>query len=349
MFRTPTESRSIPFNAGPSRRQKNCKCGQIPAECDCNENSETEEDSIEPVSISPTQTSRSQPIFPWQSVRRRIDFSVSPPSSPRRIEPKSPSVEVIAHHAPPADAPPAEESFGECGVCYSDLPARSNHVATVCGHLFCVRCFLRWHLSSTTCPMCRKKLYEGIDDFEFEQPESEMHEGNVAIMEDWGSPETADADDEHDASNHMHDYLRSEFAWSANVEQDDRNDNPQNAEAIEDLRNQILMGLATQDTDSFRHVPIQPDDYLHLAFGPDRIFEVVMLNGNHWFGSIENVRVLGSLSSEYYFEMLNSYWIEFFQAGNLGHPQEIHSETSIFLSFNQIQRVYLIQQVIRVD
>ena len=142
MFRTPPESRSIPFNAGPSRRQKNCKCGQIPAECDCNENSETEEDSIEPVSISPPQPSLSQTILPWQSVRRRIDFSVSPPSSPRRIEAKSPSVEVIAHH----DAPSAQEAFGECGVCYSDLPARSNHVATICGHLFCVRCFLRWHL-----------------------------------------------------------------------------------------------------------------------------------------------------------------------------------------------------------
>jgi hypothetical protein len=338
MFRTPPESRSIPFNAGPSRRQKNCKCGQIPAECDCNENSETEEDSMEPVSISPPQPSRSQPILPWQNVRRRIDFSVSPPSSPRRrIEPSS--VEVIAHH----DAPPAAEAFGECGVCYSDLPARTNHVATICGHLFCVRCFLKWHLSSTTCPMCRKKLYEGIDDFEFEQPEPEFFEGgNAAIMEDWGSPDTADVD----ASNHMHDYLRLPFEWSANVEQDDRTTDPQNAEAIEDLRNQILLGLTTEDTDSFRHVPIQPRDYLDIAFGPERIFEVVMLNGNHWFGSIENVQILGS---EYYFEMLNSYWLECFQAGNLEHQQEIHSETSIFLSFNQIQRMYLIQHVIRVD
>lgn len=343
MFRTPPESRSIPFNAEPSRRRKNCKCGQIPSECDCQENSDTEEDSIEPVSVSPPQpTQSSHQVFTWQSARRRIDFSVSPPSSPRRrIEPKSPLVDLI--ECEPSDA--AEEPFGECGVCYSDLPARTNHVATICGHLFCVRCFLKWHLSSTTCPMCRKKLYEGIDDFEFEP----VGGGQAAIMENWGSPDTAYANEHADATNHMHDYLRYPFQWSANVEQDDIRSDPQNAEAIADMRNQVLMGLSTEDTDSFRHVPIQPRDYLEIATGPDRIFEIVMTNGNHWFGPIENVRILDPLSSEYYFEMLSSYWIECFQARNTGYEEELHSDSSILLRFNQIQRVYLIQHVIRVD
>ena len=47
---------------------------------------------------------------------------------------------------------------GECNVCYDSLPARSNHVFTVCGHLFCVKCLLRWWDTSSSCPMCRAEI-----------------------------------------------------------------------------------------------------------------------------------------------------------------------------------------------
>ena len=51
-----------------------------------------------------------------------------------------------------------ESSVGECNVCYEALPARSNHVFTVCGHLFCVKCLLRWWDTSSSCPMCRAEI-----------------------------------------------------------------------------------------------------------------------------------------------------------------------------------------------
>jgi len=47
---------------------------------------------------------------------------------------------------------------GDCGVCYDSLPVGSNHVFTVCGHLFCVKCLLTWWDTSPDCPMCRAKL-----------------------------------------------------------------------------------------------------------------------------------------------------------------------------------------------
>jgi hypothetical protein len=54
----------------------------------------------------------------------------------------------------------SSESIGECGVCYSHLPLHSNHVFTLCGHLFCLRCLLKWWDNATTCPNCRAELLE---------------------------------------------------------------------------------------------------------------------------------------------------------------------------------------------
>jgi hypothetical protein len=53
-----------------------------------------------------------------------------------------------------------ESGVGECGVCYSQLPLHSNHVFTLCGHLFCLRCVLKWWDNATTCPICRAELLE---------------------------------------------------------------------------------------------------------------------------------------------------------------------------------------------
>jgi hypothetical protein len=41
----------------------------------------------------------------------------------------------------------------------------SNHIFTVCGHLFCVKCLLNWNNNSSTCPLCREKLYDNITVF----------------------------------------------------------------------------------------------------------------------------------------------------------------------------------------
>lgn len=59
----------------------------------------------------------------------------------------------------------AASTVGDCGVCYNALPARSNHVFTLCGHLFCVRCVLKWWDTNSTCPICRAELFESsVDD-----------------------------------------------------------------------------------------------------------------------------------------------------------------------------------------
>ena len=55
-------------------------------------------------------------------------------------------------------------SVGECCVCYTHLPLRTNHVFTLCGHLFCVRCLLKWWDTSSTCPICRAELFEAAAD-----------------------------------------------------------------------------------------------------------------------------------------------------------------------------------------
>ena len=54
----------------------------------------------------------------------------------------------------------SEKMVGECGVCGNSLPVGANHAFTVCKHLFCISCLLRWHKASTraTCPMCRAPL-----------------------------------------------------------------------------------------------------------------------------------------------------------------------------------------------
>jgi hypothetical protein len=52
------------------------------------------------------------------------------------------------------------ESVGDCNVCYKPLQKKANHVFTMCGHLFCIYCFLRWWDTSSTCPMCRAELFD---------------------------------------------------------------------------------------------------------------------------------------------------------------------------------------------
>jgi len=114
-----------------------------------------EGDSIE--SISP------RVLFPEVEgeveVRRRLDFS-SLSLSP-----------IVPRSSPPAlfterilvcddDCSSACCSVGECGVCYMNLPLRSNHIFTMCGHLFCVRCLLKWWDTATTCPICRAELFQ---------------------------------------------------------------------------------------------------------------------------------------------------------------------------------------------
>ena len=80
---------------------------------------------------------------------RRLDFS-SEELSP------IPAVEATADSS---IIESEEDKVGDCSICYLSLPLRSNHVFTVCGHLFCVNCFLTWWDIAINCPLCRANLF----------------------------------------------------------------------------------------------------------------------------------------------------------------------------------------------
>lgn len=68
-----------------------------------------------------------------------------------------------------------EESIGECSVCYDALPLDANHVLTVCSHLFCVKCFIRWCCSnsSASCPMCRRPLIAEEEQDQYQEEDED--------------------------------------------------------------------------------------------------------------------------------------------------------------------------------
>jgi len=88
-----------------------------------------------------------------------LDTSLSPVSFGTSTSVRN----VAAAAAAAASTAEKPESIGECGVCYSQLPLRSNHVFTLCAHLFCLRCVLKWWDNATTCPICRAELLEQED------------------------------------------------------------------------------------------------------------------------------------------------------------------------------------------
>ena len=81
--------------------------------------------------------------------------------------------------------------IGECGICGDGLVSGRNQVYTMCEHLFCISCLLKWckwcqdqgH-DVPTCPLCRYALYNNDDDLseaiEEEQSEAEEEEQSEA-------------------------------------------------------------------------------------------------------------------------------------------------------------------------
>jgi len=47
----------------------------------------------------------------------------------------------------------------ECPVCFD---VKEEIIKVVCGHTFCLDCWIHWSRASediTTCPLCRKKIF----------------------------------------------------------------------------------------------------------------------------------------------------------------------------------------------
>lgn len=112
---------------------------------------------------------------------------------------------------------PPEESIGECGVCYSQLPLRANHVFTLCGHLFCLRCLLKWWDSASTCPICRAEIFEADSEAaEAEAEEAGDMNGIIAADDDEGN-EIDENGNEVIISNNEGLWMRREF-WNHRVD-----------------------------------------------------------------------------------------------------------------------------------
>ena len=124
------------------------------------------EEAHEEESVSP------RVLFPSSVVARRLEFYSSGEWSPiplatsasESVSPSpSPSPSVASWEATQpivVERRDAEDTVGECNVCYMALPKRSNHVFTPCGHLFCVKCMLLWWDTSSTCAMCRGEILD---------------------------------------------------------------------------------------------------------------------------------------------------------------------------------------------
>jgi hypothetical protein len=91
------------------------------------------------------------------TVRRRLENSFSRLMKGDELSPVSFTVSASAARSF------SQDSVGECFICYTNLPLRANHIFTLCGHLYCVRCLLKWWDTSTTCPICRAELYDEPD------------------------------------------------------------------------------------------------------------------------------------------------------------------------------------------
>jgi hypothetical protein len=140
----------------------------------------TDDDSADVESISPRvlfpEHQQQQMNDRITTVRRRLDFST---------EELSPII------ASSSSSPP---SVGICNICYDSLPVGANHVFTMCGHLYCVKCFLTWWDSSITCPMCRAKLLDMEEEENDTEIVADTEEEAMNALAALVSEEEADAD-----------------------------------------------------------------------------------------------------------------------------------------------------------
>ena len=83
-----------------------------------------------------------------------------------------------------------DDIIGDCGVCGTGLQVGANHAYTVCRHLFCISCLLKWHKTNprATCPLCRTPFYKDADkdadkDDDTDDADPEDYETNRILEE----------------------------------------------------------------------------------------------------------------------------------------------------------------------
>jgi len=238
-----------------------------------------------------------------------------------------------------------EQCIGDCSICYIQLLPRANHAFTECGHLFCMKCLLTWHEQSSTCPMCREKLYVKDDAFE---------DGYIDDSGDDGRFDTID------------DYLVEEIEWSKIIEEDDLRVqiSQENLSYIHNMRKRILDLLILQAyTDelltqleyigeiSIIFINRADYRYIHVNF-PNYYYEIVLKthdsgdNETHYFGNIIEMKMCNVPFGEYPSGAVR-YTLEYAFIIDYIDPLEVHQQTQVL--FRDIRRLYSFRPIVSVD
>ena len=235
-------------------------------------------------------------------------------------------------------------NIGECNVCYKELLLNQEHIITLCGHLFCVKCLLSWYDISNACPICRSVLNEKCCGVNI--PEYIDNEYDENYVSDNESIFTGNSDDGR--FDTIDDYLADDYEWTGIVEQDDlqiTTINPEVINQVKILRQDIIKlhicdiykmctimpkqfnGIIVQNLvnrDKYLDFPIITMEYgyngqnynyieMNSSYNQEFIYEIVMKNTDdptnevHYF-----CRIRGR-------KMVNNHFIQNFNDGTSFH------------------------------
>ena len=226
-----------------------------------------------------------------------------------------------------------EECIGDCSVCYIQLLPGVNHAFTECGHLFCIKCLLTWHEQSSTCPMCREKLYvkdDACDAYD------DSYDGYTDDSGDDGRFDTID------------NYLVEEIEWSKIIEEDDLQlqISQENLFHIRTMRKRLsdllifqayTDELLTQNeyNGEISIIFINRADYryIHVNF-PNYYYEIVLKtndgndNETHYFGHIIEIKICNVPFGEYPDGGVR-YTLEYAFVIDYIDPLEVYQQTQV--------------------
>jgi hypothetical protein len=118
-------------------------------------------------------------------------------------------------------------NIGECSICYRDLLLNQDHILTICGHLFCVKCLFHWYNLSNACPVCRANLSE------LENEDNNLE--NIHQVDDFDSDSIYTGDSDDGRFDTIDDFLHDDYTWTGIVVEDDLKIETINPEVINQL------------------------------------------------------------------------------------------------------------------
>ena len=216
--------------------------------------------------------------------------------------------------------------IGECGVCGLDLPSDANHAYTICKHLFCISCLLKWYKANpmATCPMCRASLFS-------QDPAESRSSVGVGVIRDMAEP-NYDHEHEHE---HESDYESDEAFFEYAHQQEEQYTRTLIEEldfnsAEEELHETMMLFISIHARNYCSQIGFQStymgvinlfnfptDEYFRCDYGitnPNCHYILVMRDASrafrYKFGRIENIHADNIIDGIYWFvfrEMILSY------------------------------------------